>query len=136
VTRPLLIGSSPVTKTMGIVGVAALAACAATLLPTMNGHRTAQQLGHEPRQPIQTIVRPSILDGHVLALDESAFVQTLTECRHEMRERRGWRAPQKPDRRRCRLLGLDGERHAQEGDGQDDGAEGMWPHASAPLKSR
>ena len=50
-------------------------------------HLAADQIGREARQPIDLIVRPALLDRHVLAFYEPRLAQALAECRHDMRER-------------------------------------------------
>ena len=50
------------------------------------------------------IVRIALLDRYILPFGKSGLVQALAERRHEMRERRGRRAPEEPDRGYRRLL--------------------------------
>jgi hypothetical protein len=50
-----------------------------TARPNYNGHLPADEISRQSRQPIWLIVRPVILDGDVLALDESSVVETLPE---------------------------------------------------------
>src|SRR5262249_40597623 len=69
-----------------------------------HSHLTLDEFRREARQPIELIVRPTIFDRHVLALDKSFFLQTLLECRHEMHERCGRRATKKANYRYRRLL--------------------------------
>ena len=83
-TRPSLTGSPPVAKTIGTVVVAALAASAASGVADDHGHRPANQVGHQGRQPIGLIFRLAKFDRDVLALDEAGFLQALAECRHEI----------------------------------------------------
>jgi hypothetical protein len=49
------------------------------------------------------IVRPALLDRDVLSFDEPGLLQALAQRIHQMRERRGRRAAEKPDHRH-RLL--------------------------------
>ena len=87
-TRPSLTGSPPVAKTIGTVVVAALAASAAMLFADDHGHRPANQISHQRRQPIRLIFRRAVFDRDVLALDEACFLQALAERGHEVRRRR------------------------------------------------
>ena len=87
-TRPSLTGSLPVAKTIGTVVVAALAASAARAISDDHGHRPANQISHQSRQPINLIVRIAIFDRDVLALDEACFLQALAERGHEVRRSR------------------------------------------------
>jgi hypothetical protein len=53
---------------------------------------------------------PAILDGDVLALGKTGFVQALAECVDDMGERVGRPSAEKPDHRHCRLLRAHPER--------------------------
>ena len=57
-------------------------------VPDDHGHRPANQIGHQSRQPIGLILRRAEFDRDVLALDEACFLQALAERGHEVRERR------------------------------------------------
>src|SRR6185436_7008210 len=61
-------------------------------------------------QSMKAIVRPAILDGDVLALNESNFFESLTERCHEVRRADSWRTPEKADRRQGWLLRADCKR--------------------------
>ena len=70
---------------------------------TMTGHLAADQIGRHCRQPIVLVVRPAILDSHVLALDETGFAQALPERTDEVRGGGSRGGPEKPDHRQRRL---------------------------------
>jgi hypothetical protein len=59
----------------------------------------AGQIGREARQPMKLIVRPALLDHHVLAFYEPRLVQTLAERHHDIRERLSRCAAEKSDHR-------------------------------------
>ena len=67
-------------------------------------HVTAYQIGCEVRQLIKLILRPPILDGHILTLDMAGFAEALPECGHETRSIARPRAAKESDYRHCRLL--------------------------------
>ena len=46
-------------------------------------HLTAYQIGCEVGQSIVLVLRPAILDRHVLALDVAGFTDALPECGHK-----------------------------------------------------
>ena len=81
-TRPSLTGSSPTTKTIGIVVVAALAANAEAGPAGRGDHGDlpANQFGRQRRQPIGLILGPAVFDRHVLALDIAGVLQALAKC--------------------------------------------------------
>ena len=104
-TRPSLTGSSPTTKTMGIVVVAALAANAAGGSDRDDhGDLPANQFGRQRRQPIGLTLGPAVFDRHVLALDIAGFLQALAECAQTVRDRVRRFAVEEPDHRHRRLL--------------------------------
>ena len=78
-TRPVLTGSMPVVKTIGIVAVAALATGAAMpfAMITATWRRTRSAAIPGSRSSLK--VGPAILDGDVLTLDETGLVQALPE---------------------------------------------------------
>src|SRR5262249_13487496 len=49
-----------------------------------HSHLTANQVGRKLWQSIVLILRPTIFDRHVLALDKSGFLEALAECGHEV----------------------------------------------------
>src|SRR5262249_18119083 len=81
-----------------------LGPCRRLCIADDHSHLTLDEFRREARQPIKLIVRPTIFDRHVLALDKSFFLQTFLECRHEMHERCGRRATKKANYRYRRLL--------------------------------
>jgi hypothetical protein len=83
-TRPAVIGSPPISKAIGIVEVARLAASAEGGAAGCgdHGHPSADQIGDQPWQQISVILSPAVFDSHVLALDITELVQTSTECGH------------------------------------------------------
>src|SRR5262245_65152447 len=81
-TRPRVTGSTPAKNTIGIVEVAAFAAIAGGVFPTIHGHLPLQKLGDQSRQPVVLAAGPSIFNGHVLTLDETDFLQPLAERGH------------------------------------------------------
>ena len=69
-----------------------------------HGHAAAHEVGCHFRQPVVLIIRPAILDGDALALDEASFAQSPLERSYKVRRPGCRRAPQKPDHRHRRLL--------------------------------
>src|SRR6516165_5982340 len=67
-------------------------------------HLTAYQLSCEVGQSIILILRPAILDRHILAFDVPAFADALPECGHKTCSVGGRRAAEEPDYRHRRLL--------------------------------
>src|SRR5262249_19138870 len=64
----------------------------------------AHQLSHQRRQPIVLVLRPAVLDHHVLAFDVASLLQAANESSHVGRVRfRRWRA-KKPGHGHSRLL--------------------------------
>jgi hypothetical protein len=45
----------------------------------VNGHATADEIGHESRQSIVLALQPVVLDHYVLALDVADFVEAFAE---------------------------------------------------------
>src|SRR5262249_54589324 len=64
----------------------------------------ANQIGCQFRQAIILIVRPSVFDGHVAALNITRFAQSFAECCQEMCVRFGRTWAEEPDHRHHRLL--------------------------------
>src|SRR5262245_64879970 len=67
-------------------------------------HLTAYQVSCEVGQSIILILRPAILDRHILAFDVPAFADALPECGHKTCSVGGRRAAEEPDHRHRRLL--------------------------------
>src|SRR5262245_34965077 len=67
-------------------------------------HLTAYQVSCEVGQPIILILRPAILDRHILAFDVPAFADALPECGHKTCSVGGRRAAEEPNYRHRRLL--------------------------------
>src|SRR5262249_26710731 len=67
-------------------------------------HLTAYQVSCEVGQSIILILRPAILDRHILAFDVPAFADALPECGHKTCSVGGRRAAEEPDYRHRRLL--------------------------------
>jgi len=67
-------------------------------------HLTAYQVSCEVGQPIILILRPAILDRHILAFDVPAFADALPECGHKTCSVGGRRAAEELDYRHRRLL--------------------------------
>jgi hypothetical protein len=67
-------------------------------------HLTAYQVGCEVGQSIILVLRPAILDRHILALDVAGFADALPECGHQTCSVGRRRAAQEPDHRHRRLL--------------------------------
>src|SRR5215831_6261781 len=81
-TRPIWTGSIPVTKTIGIVVVAAFAASAEAEPPTVTiteGLRLTSSVASAGNSIVLTPA-PSILDCYVLTLGVAGLLQTLVEC--------------------------------------------------------
>ena len=65
---------APVSKTIGMVVVAAFAASAAGVDGRSNhSHLTLNQVRRHRGQPINLLLRPAVFDRHVLALDITGF---------------------------------------------------------------
>ena len=102
-TSPTRTGSPPVTKTIGTVVVAALAASAAGVLPTIRA--TCRRRSPPPEAATgQFDPPPAVLDRDVLALDEACFLQALAECSHAVRLAGERSTAEKPHHRHRRLL--------------------------------
>jgi hypothetical protein len=70
-----------------------------------HGHLTTDQICRQLWKPIDVTVRPAILDGDILPLDETRFFQALPECDDEVRRVGGRCDPQEADHRHGCLLG-------------------------------
>ena len=87
-TRPVLIGSTPFRKTMGIVVVAALAASAAAspAKAAMTFTLTTHQIGRQRWKALKLTFRPAVVDHNILAFDIAGVLQTLAESAQTIRE--------------------------------------------------
>jgi hypothetical protein len=65
---------------------------------------TAHQVGRQSRQSIELVLRPTIFDQDVAAINVAGFAQALPKCRHEIGAGLGRTIMQKPDDRHRRLL--------------------------------
>ena len=83
-----------------------------TARPNYRGHLPADEISRQSRQPIWLIVRPVILDGDVLAFDESSVVETLPERIKDVFEPGSRRGPEKSDHRHRRCCARAPSGHA------------------------
>src|SRR5262249_53216914 len=97
-------------------------------------HLTAYQLGCEVGQYVVLILRPAILDRHVLTFDVPGFANALPECRHKTRSVGRRRDAEEPDPRHCRLLRVRRERPRRRAANQRD--EVPSPHYSITSSAR
>src|SRR5215831_4518950 len=67
-------------------------------------HLTAYQIGCEVGQSVGLVLRPAILDRHILALDVAGFTKALAECGQISCTIDRRRAAEEPDHRHRRLL--------------------------------
>src|SRR6478752_7136642 len=70
-----------------------------------HGHLTTDQICRQFWKPIDVTVRPAILDGDILPLDETRLFQASPECDDEVRRVGGRCDPQEADHRHGCLLG-------------------------------
>ena len=78
--RPILTGSPPMVKTIGIVVVVALAATAAMLASaSMTATRRRTQIVRQRRKPICLALGPAEFNFHILAFDIAGFAQAFAE---------------------------------------------------------
>ena len=70
---PDLTGSTPLEYTMGIVVVAAFAACAAAVLPAVTMTATCRRTSSAAISPKSILLplRPAIFDRYILTLDKA-----------------------------------------------------------------
>src|SRR5438309_1207626 len=73
-------------------------------------HLTAYQIGCEVGQSVVLVLRPAILDRHILALDVAGFTNALPECGQIACTISKRRAAEETDHRHRRLLGTRSER--------------------------
>src|SRR4029077_3360742 len=67
-------------------------------------HLTAYQIGREVGQSVGLVLRPAILDRHILALDVAGFTKALAEIACTIDRRRSCRAAEESYYRHRRLL--------------------------------
>src|SRR5215475_8939124 len=67
-------------------------------------HLTAYQIGCEVGQSVSLVLRPAILDRHILALDVAGFAKALAECGQIACTIGRPRGAEEPDHRHRRLL--------------------------------
>jgi hypothetical protein len=84
-------------------------------------HLPTYQIGRHCGQSVVSTFGPLVLNPDVLVLDIAGVVQSLAECRHDPRIRRGRETAEDPDHRHRRLLRTGGEwparrRTAEKGD--------------------
>ena len=104
-TRPTSTGSAAISKTIGMVVVAAFAASAAGRPVCDNhGHLTTNEIGRQRRQSIVLTVRPAVLDRHILSVDKSSLFQAASERGDDGIVTSSRRVPEEPDHRHRRLL--------------------------------
>src|SRR6266487_3645919 len=71
---------------------------------TDHRHLTACQIGCEVGQSVVLVLRPAILDRHILAVDVAGFTNALPECGQIACTIGRRRAAEEPDHRHCGLL--------------------------------
>src|SRR5438132_6046348 len=69
-----------------------------------NRHLTAYRIGCEVGQSVDLVLRPAILDRHILALDVAGFTKVLAECGQISCTIGKRRTAEEPDHRHRRLL--------------------------------
>jgi hypothetical protein len=106
-TKPYFTGSTPPSKTMGIVEVAVFAASIELRSAGCENHAdlTQEQVGGHFCQNA-LIVRSPEFDGDVIALDISSVSEAPAEIRYDLLGGFERRSMEKPDHRNARLLRL------------------------------
>ena len=80
VTRPTFIGSSPITKTTGIVVGCLLRRQRCRQRVGNDHHRSAtDEVDGKAGQPLEMTFRPLVLERQILALDKTGFGQPLPQ---------------------------------------------------------
>ena len=122
-TSPILTGSAPTAKTIGIVAVAALAAsCRRSTAGRYNHvHLTVNQFGRKLWQSLVLVLPPSDIRSRRSGPRHSLFFQSLAECAQTDRVLVRRCAAEEPDHRHCRLAaraasGQSGPRTAEKHD--------------------
>src|SRR5262245_59903533 len=90
-------------------------------------HLTAYQIGCEVGQSVDLVLRPAILNRHILALDVAGFTKALAECGQISCTIDRRRAAEEPNHRHSRLLRARRERPCRRAAGQRD--ERAAPHS-------
>src|SRR5215211_1549666 len=133
---PMPTGSRTAIMTMGIVLVASLIAVTPCVPhDTMRLHLEPDQLGRQVGQPVDPILRISIVDDNILALNPPELAQPLPERIEQGRPIGRRRHPKKTyPRHLSRLLRVGGERRGEETHGEDSD-EGDTPdhHAATAV---
>src|SRR5215468_3183731 len=99
-------------------------------------HLTAYQVSCEVGQSIILILRPAILDRHILAFDVPAFADALPECGHKTCSVGGRRAAEEPDYRHRRLLRARRQRPRHRAPDQRDELAALHSITSSARASR
>ena len=73
---PSLTGSPPMMKTIGIVDVAAFAACVGGTPPTatITADLLAREFGGQSRQPVDVVLSPAVLYRHISMFEKTGLV--------------------------------------------------------------
>src|SRR5436190_23717396 len=87
-TSPILTGSNPAVKTIGIAAV----------------DLTPDEIGCEFGQPIVLVLCKAVFERHILAFDKPGFIQALTERSQKLRVIIAAPRGEYPDHRGLRLL--------------------------------
>src|SRR5215831_17156665 len=100
-------------------------------------HLTAYQIGCEIGQSVGLVLRPAILDRHILALDVAEFTKSLAECGQIACSTGRLRAAEEPDHRHRWLLRPRRQRPcrraAEQGDELAPADHSITPVASASM---
>src|SRR5215472_18124375 len=103
-TRPSLIGSMLVVKTIGIVSGHGLGCDRRRSIRGNHCHPSANEVSRQRRQPIIMALCPPELDRKVLAFDIAGLRKAATETGHEWFVLLGRCRIEEPDHGHCRLL--------------------------------
>src|SRR5262249_52428977 len=103
-TRPSLIGSMLVVKTIGIVSGHGLGCDRRRSIRGNHCHPSANEVSRQRRQPIIMALCPPELDRNVLAFDIAGLRKAATETGHEWFVLLGRCRIEEPDPRHRRLL--------------------------------
>jgi hypothetical protein len=114
-TRPEVTGSTPLTKTIGIVVVDAWARKRRATASRRhdNSYAPADDIPRQRYKSIRLTIRGTEINLNVLAFDVTGFFQCLAECRHQVRVK--GLAVEKSDYCRRRLLRARRERQYRRG---------------------